>query len=265
MSDGFYTEIDEAKDVIDSRGKGVKKSVEDWWIDSGVSFPSIFNGVPYAILARNIPTFRYEDAVFVKMAERVGLTPLWMGYSEDFMVSASSDKISLINPVFAMRMGKNGGVVLEKKRIACCEKNEGKKLSEIVCNNGGGSLKEFHRKQLLSFYPEALTWDFSGKAKELGGRAVFYYTHFLSLAISHGVLFEDYHGDGSDWQLNRFTNNVFEPAFKEVKELFGCAPVIVKMSWRKELDYYPSVNFVNYNKKEVPWKEQPFARLEEDL
>ena len=266
MFNGFYTPVDEAREILDSRGESVRKSVEKWWEEYGIDFPSFFNEVrPCAIMARNIPTFRYEDAVFVKMAESCNLNPCWTGYSEDLMVNVSSVKTSLLQPVFATRMGRKGGVVLEKKKLACPKRCNGMKLSEIVCNNGGGKLQEFHFNHLLSLYPEAHTWDFSSKAKELGGRSHRYYAHFLSLAVAHGVLFEDYHGGESGGQLDSFTAGVFEPAFRKVEEIFGHSPVIVKMPWYKELSYYPSEEFVDYEKTSIPWREHPFvAQIESD-
>ncbi len=263
MFNGFYTEKEKAGEVISSRGDRMKSLVEEWWADSEVEFPNRSVGKePCAFFARNIPTFRYEDAVFVQMAESADLSPCWVGYSDDKMVTASPLKVSLLNPTFAVRMGKKGGVVLEKFNIASCKRNQGRKLSEVVCEDDSVSLCDFHLEQLLSLYPEAKVWDFSKIAFGLGGKAESYYVHFLSLTLAHGVLFEDYHNGESGRVLNGFTVNVFEPAFRRVEKIFGCSPTIVPMPWVNELKYYPSVDFVNSERNKIPWREHPYASMD---
>lgn len=40
-------------------------------------------------------------------------------------------------------------------------------------------------------------------------------------------------------QLIDFTNRVFEPAFKRVRDRFGASPLIVKMPWQEGFELFP--------------------------
>jgi hypothetical protein len=252
----MYVDLKRAREILLAR-EAIRQKVKGWWLETIGFFPDIF-GEADAVIARHLPTFRYEDAVFAKLASVAGLRPVWVGYREDKLATNSSFKNSLIRPKFAVRIGRKGGVQLEKKCLVSANRYNGRPLSQVVCDGHlGESLEEFHLNQLRAVYGDAPVWDFSEVAVKLGKRPRIYYVHYLSLMVAHGVLFEDFHGGESGDKLNGFTTQVFEPAFREVERIFGFSPLVVPLPWRPEYVYYPSVELSS----QLPWFEHPYAQI----
>jgi hypothetical protein len=104
-------------------------------------------------------------------------------------------------------------------------------------------------------YPPAVVEDLSQANSLWGGRANDYYEAYLSLFISHAILFEDYHGGESGAELGGFTARVFEPAFAALEERFGYTPIIVRLPWWKELGLFPDPEL----SARFPWRLHRFA------
>lgn len=254
-SERYYASLEDARELLLSR-KAYRTTVEAWWGESGVPFPQSLSGEPAGVLARHLASFRYEDAVFVLLAERAGLKPVWLTYKEDILATSSPYKVSLLRPRMVLRLGRTGTPVVEVAKLACPHKNDGKRLSGVICNHGSNQpLPEHHESLLRAHYPRASAEDLSSANALWGGKADAYYTAYLSLFVAHGVLFEDYHGGESGAELGGFTERVFEPSFSAVEEKFGVRPVIVKLPWWRELSLYPDPGF----SARVPWRLHSFA------
>lgn len=247
MEDGLavttdYHQACVAAETLQVREK-IKPLVEEWWQENGwgmTSLPQIPNA---AVLARQLATFRYEDAVFASMSEEVGLVPVWFSYTGDKFSTESKLKRSYLHPVYCDGCGRNKGLKLRTERlVADMNRYSGRTLDQISTLHGV-SLVEYHHEHLQQMYPDALTCDNTQWLKKIGtgaNAAKKYYCAYLSLFLAHAVLFEDYHGGESGTALDNFTSEVFEPAYAEVAKLFGVSPLIVKLPWWNELQYYPA-------------------------
>jgi len=233
----WYTPLLEARQKLLDR-KNTRPVIEAWWKARGWGLPPLPPGVETpAVLARQVATFRYEDAVFKILAEQAKLTPVCLEYTGDRMNSNSNYKKSLIHPKFFERFGRNGGMVTRKHKLARILKWVDKPLSSVVLDDGQ-LLLDFHHGLIAKLYPQYLYGDNSLWVKNIGG-AKQYYPAFLSLFLAHAVLFEDYHGGESGEALTSLSETLFAPTFARLEQQFGVAPIIVKMPWAPELALYP--------------------------
>ena len=239
MCESFYTKMSQAKNELANR-KHLRRNVEDFWSGMGITFPEcILQGYDLAIIARQLATFRFEDAKFILMAEAMGLRPCWPTYLQDKFVSQSKLKMSYVRPKLASRFNGQGQVICRyDKLVKQIDSIDGKPLCAIQLS-GSVSLADYHRSRLLKAYPQADICDVSSMFAQCGKTASAYYLLALSLYVAHGVLIEDYHGGESGKVLDSFTADVFEPAFKKAADLFGAKAIIVKLPWWEELGYYP--------------------------
>ena len=252
MTSKYYINPEDARAELLIR-KELRTKVPEFWSEHGVDFPGkMFNDLPpSAFLARQLATFRFEDAVFLRMAEEANLYPLWSPFSVDKYSGKSSLKRSYVQPQIADRFNKNGEVITCKKRLikdlGVCQPDP---LRELVADDGS-NIMAWHLNRwfmatggglLLEASSYKSGWNISLERSYLG---------FLSLFISHAVLFEDFHGGESGNELNTFTSKVFEPAFKKVEDYFGVRPLIVKLPWWKELGFYPDDEWV------TDWRNRP--------
>lgn len=236
MASGFYVGSKEAVRTLNSRTH-LRHSVEQYWENHGCEVPLGFLGETHiGFIGRQLATARYEDCAFVLLAERTGLTPVWTTYVRDKFVERSPLKYSYVRPCVVTGFDQRGMPIRTKLRLADPKNVEGRRLDVIVTIEGG-TLVEWHRAHMQSVFADPITVDFSYMyTAHVNSRA--YYPLLLSLAVAHGVYFEDYHGGESGAGLDTFTKNVFEPAFAEVTERFGVSPLIVPLPWWKELGHY---------------------------
>ncbi|MER3570097.1 MAG: hypothetical protein C4348_00570 [Patescibacteria group bacterium] len=239
----FYIPLEEARALLEERRQqGWTLKVEEYWRKKrGIQFPEELSNLNdlAGFLARHLATARYEDFAFILLTKRAGLKPTWLTYTADRFVTCSPVKVSYLCPKIVTGFGRRGGPILRKYRLANPRVAERKRLCDIRINTGK-KLVDWHRRRLEAVYPGANVVDFS-RVFQARGNAQGYYPLFLSLAVAHGVLFEDFHGGESGERLNSFTKEVFEPAFDEVTNTFGVQPLIVKLPWWPELGYYPSI------------------------
>lgn len=231
------------------------QAVEAWWQEKGWGIPNIppRNGHPLGILARHVATFRYEDALFVLLAEQAGLEPVWLEYTGDRFADVSPFKHSLGRPVFCTRRGRNGGYGLTGLHEIGIRGR--KSLFDFTCANGRpiNGLRIFDGRPLVDFHHDrqdqmtgntARRFDLTTWLRQIGS-AKDYYEAYLSLFVAHGVLFEDYHGGESAGQDDKpdvlfdFTAKIFEPSWQAVCQRFGLEPLIVPLPWYDYCRYYP--------------------------
>jgi len=238
MSDRFYTDLTDARAVLESR-QDLIPEVERYWREEGWRVPDFPHVGRAGYLCRNIATFRYEDAVFLLLCRAAGLEPCWLEYVTDKYSSQSSVKHSYLRYLRCCGRGRNGGPKVEKvspvRRLGWLD---GHRLCDITLDDGT-PLVEHHHAIFDRFAPPDRRCDISDWLSAIG-RARDYYVASVSLFVAHGVLFEDYHGGESGDKLDAFTTDVFEPAFDRVFERFGVRPIIVRMPWFTEMKYYPA-------------------------
>ena len=103
-----YTKSWQARAILAERASR-RAEVEDWWRENEWKTPSLPPGeAALAVMARQVPTFRYEDGAFVLLAERAGLDPSWFALSSDVYSDESPYKKSLIAPQFCTGQGPDG-------------------------------------------------------------------------------------------------------------------------------------------------------------
>jgi hypothetical protein len=232
-----YFDAQEASAELEVRSR-LKVEVERWWIRNGWGFAPLPSVVKPAVLARQLATFRYEDATFAVMAENSGMTPVWLSYNGDRMHTASSLKRTYLQPIFSSGVGRNGGLRLRKEFLASIQSSAGTELAAISTSKGV-SLVQYHNMHQDRVYPGAVRADNTRWLRQIG-KAKDYYLAYLSIFIAHAVLFEDYHGGESGAELGGFTDTVFEPAYEAVTEMFGMQPLMVRLPWWSDMQYYPS-------------------------
>lgn len=235
-----YYENTEAADELKKRA-GMRAQVEAWWRECGAGIPPV-NGhlqIPRGLIGRHVATFRYEDEIFVQLAQEVGLHPLWLEYLGDRFTTAAPVKLALLQRFLFEGVGRSGGHKTRKEVLANAKHWDGKPLTDIVLNDGA-KLIEFHHAWQEQLYPGAERIDFTSWLWRAGKSSDRYYELYLSLFVAHAVLFEDYHGGESGGKLDNFTTRVFEAAHARVKARFGVDPLIVPLPWWHGLQYYPA-------------------------
>lgn len=238
MWDEFYVSLAEAHLQLQHRAY-LMPVVAEWWRQQGWDVPPILHAGYAGIFARQLATYRYEDALFAHMCEQGHLTPLWCPYSGDRFSTHSSLKKSYVQPVYCSGLGRSGGPKTQKQKLVSdFQKINGMPLNQIVTDEGQ-SLVEFHLELHQRMTGGGSVQDLTTTLQQIGG-AKEYYRFDMSVYLAHGVLFEDFHGGESGNKLDRFTTDVFEPAFHEITKRFGVKPLIVRMPWCPEMGYYPA-------------------------
>jgi hypothetical protein len=247
----IYTPLNKAHELLRSR-RGLRRTVEAWWRDRGIIVPEIIKqGGDLAALSVPIATRRYYDELFMELARNENFRPIWLTYAQSLMSSESPVKRRLLHPTFVERRGRHGGLVVRKHRIASIEESRGKKLTDIVLNSGE-SLILYHRRLhgMLGIGHFSVS-DLSPLFKQFNSIPKAYYWGYLSLFLTHCVLFDDYHGGEEIRVLPLFTANVFMPVFDAVTKEFGISPIIVRMPWHEHLAYYPPHDNEGWQKHQV--------------
>lgn len=230
----FYTNHDLHKHLI-ARAH-MRLEVEQYWRAQGNPIPDSITSLPLmAMRERHVATARREDYVFARTAGFLRLQPVWSEYAGDIYAQVSAPKSSLL------KLPISGGGTL---RVALPRKWGGFKLSEIT-TEAGTSLVDFHHRLWGHIPGNNIRLDCSEWIQKFGS-ACDYYVPALSLFVSHGVLFNDFHGHAnplSSKKSGEFTRSVVEPAYKRVEEIFGYNPLIFRFSYQPGFEVYPGVGY----------------------
>lgn len=180
---------------------------------------------PFAVLSRNISTPNFELHRFVSLARSIGLTPLVLEFRRDRFVTNNLLKLALARLAFSAEphMPTQPAVT----SIVHLPTAIGLPLNQVT-TTWGQPLLEFHRELLSAAgsFPALNSYDSSDWfAMQLTGAQSFYH-QFLSLFVSHGVLFESFllTSDERD-----FTANVVIPAFFAAHSICGLQPLICRL------------------------------------
>lgn len=239
----IYVSLEEAKEEIWKRwnDKALRKKVEDFL---GGDIPEILRAGPKAVLSRDVITPDHECTRFLDQSKKINLEPVFFEYSQGKFVGKNSDKYHLCKLFFYEGIGNHGGEKISTKRIVDFNKYEGKQFNEIKTIWGENFLKFHHRlftKTIPGVRSEDIV-DFSGWFNKHRGQSMeYYYLHFFSLFISHGILFENFLTNTEEME---FTKNKVLPSFYKIEEMFGIKPLIVPAVPTEEEEklywwYYP--------------------------
>jgi len=224
----IYTELPEALEELKRRraDKALCKKVADFF--SKLPPPDLLTKEPRAVLTRYIVSPTIETERFCKIVKGSGLKPLFLEYADDKFVARNFEKYCLGRLHFARDNEKNkkGIVVL---RVVNFNKNEGKLLNRIMTEQGESLVDFHHRLFTQSGYVESPEiFDFSEwfkKGRQLSGN--YYYLFYLTLFLTHGILFENFLLDKRE---HEFTERKVVPAFKHIMDTFGVRPLIVPLT-----------------------------------
>lgn len=240
----YYVAADEAAALLRER-QYLRGEVESYWAEQGVLFPQWLRELkPSALWARQLVSWRFEDAVFADTARAAKLPTVWMRLTSDRFTEVSSLKRSYLHPQMATGLDRNGGIITRRQRLGDMRRWNGLALSDITLKDGQ-ILPAWHQARWERGYGQGTIVECDDIKLAWGSQVNRYYLALMSMLIAHGVLFEDYHGGESGDNLDSFTADVFEPAFALVKERFGVQPLIVKMPWWPELSLYPSDEWIS--------------------
>ena len=240
--ENFYTPLSEAKKEIWRRwnDKALRKKVEGFL---GGDVPEYFKDKPKAVFVRYIMSPNYELLYFLELTKLFNLEPLCLQYSSDKFVNINKLKYFLGKLFVDKGEGKRGDSKIKTVNIVNFNKFEGQRLCDIktVYND---SLIDFHKKILkkaTSKYKYEL-FDFSdwfNHHKRVYRK--YYYLHYLSLFLFHGILFENFLVNEDEIDFTRYK---VLPSFNKAVKIFGIKPLIFPLNPLKSENelrwfYYP--------------------------
>jgi hypothetical protein len=194
---------------------------------TGVSVPAVLRGRgPVGVMFRQIGSANYETRRVVRLAAQHNLPLVIFEFHEDRFLTRNRDKYSLARPGFYAGVGRNGGRRIEYVPLFDLDAENGKPFNTIrICT--GQLLADFHHRMLADECPELAAdslVDCSDWFRAQGEKSADYYTAFISLFLSHAILFETFVLHGAEQE---FTERVFLPAFDSLTQSTGMKPLIV--------------------------------------
>jgi hypothetical protein len=224
-----YTSVDEAVNELKRRQKGGLKHFAEENLPIGV--PHVFKERNCAVLFRQLATPNYELRRFVSLMDAIdSLTPLFFEYLNDKYTDNNDWKYYLGKMPFFSGKGKKGGEKITWLNVIDFNTSRGKKINEVK-TLWGQSLADFHHELFDEAYQKkeknVTFFDASEWFSKSGGTAKDYYKNFLTLFISHGILFDNFMLDAKEMM---FTRDIFLDAFIQVyQDTGGVKPLIVAL------------------------------------
>lgn len=220
----IYTPLSVAKKEIWKRwnDKELRKKVEDFL---GGDVPEVLQKKPRATLVRHVATPNIELSYFLDLAKEINLNPIYLEYSKDRFVAKNKNKYYICKFYIYNGKGKKWGDKVHTVKIVDFNTSEGKKFINIK-TLWGERFIDFHHRILNIFSPEIRTFDISNWLNKRGLKSDIFYTHYLSLFVCHGVLFENFLNSGKE---KEFTVKIVLPSLKRIENIFGIKPLIVPL------------------------------------
>lgn len=189
---------------------------------------------PRAVFFRQVATPMHETLRFLKLAKQMKLKPFIFEYHDDKFVSAENrSKRSLGKMPIYQHTGSDGREMVAYETICDFNTSTGKKFKDIICLNGEKFIDFHHRlfRAVTGLNPKTHSIDASKWFKSAGSKAELYYEKLLTLFIRDGILFENFMPYRSE---SAFTKSIIVPAFKNLKNLYGVDPLIIRLAPEKE-------------------------------
>jgi hypothetical protein len=225
----IYTPLEEAVQELEKRQSDpeLKTRIKN---ELNGNIPEVLNDKKCAVTFRQLATPNYELRRFISLVDAMDdFTPVFFEYSEDKFTDNNEWKYHLAKLFFYEGKGKKGGEKVRQTNIIDFNTSRGKKIKEVK-TLWGQSLVDFHHELFQSVYAgkgkEIIFMDASEWFANAGGSAKEYYEDFLTLFLTHGILFENFMLDSKEYS---FTKEVFLPAFMRVMDKYGKKPLIVAL------------------------------------
>ncbi len=225
-----YTPLSEALRLLEERQKDkVLVAKIEKLLDNDI--PDLFKKInKYGVSERHLATPNYDTRWFLETTKSHGLIPVFSEYLEDKFTSNNIFKHSLGRlHLHDNKRDKKGNNIEEKITIIDFNKNNGKKLKEVV-TLWDEPLVDFHRRLLNSCgysKEDCVIFDASDWLERNGKIAQKYYEKSILFYVCHGILFENFLITGPE---SEFTRDVLLPAIEKVTKITGLKPLIVPIS-----------------------------------
>ncbi len=222
-----YTPLSEALRLLDERRKDPELMAKVEKLLKG-DIPEILKQQKCAVLARHIATPNHESRRFIQIAKEYNLYPVFFEYLDDKFTANNPYKHSLGQlQVQKKEPNKHKHTLIEKITIVDFNTHTGKKLRDVQ-TLWNEPLVSFHRKLFDSqnyktgdfYFHDGSEW-----YKNNGGKSKEYYTNFLLLFITNGILFENFLT--SQDEEGAFTKEIVLPAIENILNLVGVKPLII--------------------------------------
>jgi hypothetical protein len=220
--DAVYTSLDDALAELQRRRNDSALCGRVMELHASLP-PTFLPDKPLAVFFRTILSPTHELAWFLKAIEGTGLEPLLLEYGKDRYVSCNRDKYRLCRLSFT---DEHGVIGLQAVKLGSIE-GQRVRLEEIRTKNRA-PLRALHHTLLQTEHPHLASHvvDFSewfSAACKLDS----YYFRYLSLFITHGILFENFLQ--TDEKELMFAQERVLPSFEAVTNHFGVRPLIVPL------------------------------------
>lgn len=222
-----YTPIDVALRTLQTRREvGETRTKVENLLDCDV--PPVYKDRLCASMFRQVATPNFEIMRFISLAEGFGLHPVILEYTSDLFVSNNKLKHALGHLYFHCGLDHTGSSLARSVNIVDFNSQSGQPISDIR-TLWDQSLVEFHHDLLTRYASHAdySTFDASQWFLSHGNVAEKYYFPFLSMFLSHSLLFENFSLDDRDEVY--FLRSVFLPSLIHVRRHFQIKPIIVNL------------------------------------
>ncbi|NAZ38152.1 hypothetical protein [Rubellimicrobium sp. CFH 75288] len=183
---------------------------------------------PVAVLARQVATPNWELLRFVRLARRLGYSPLVIEHRADRFTAHNPAKRALIVlPVMAGR-DRTGRPILRRRRLCDAAAAEGRALGDLTTRWGEGLVPFHHRLLRAVLGPETpALCDLSDLLPQPAAGPAGYYREFFKMLSDRLVLFEDFVACD---QTAAFFERVVRPAWRSAVAETGRRPPILRLS-----------------------------------
>lgn len=222
----LYTPLSEAIAQLEHRRKdSALRSRSDAFFASHPS-PKPLGSEPRFVMSPAVTTPNLEFIHFMDLREHLPLSTVFFEYAEDKFVLLNQQKRALGDMTFFRKGPRHEIIVTGIRRILDFETEQGRPMSDVVTFSGE-DLITFHHRLLRAYFP-GRTFDIVDFSAWFRGSYAFSpefrYLRFLGLFITDAILFANFTTEKHE---TAFTHKHVLPAFRELKRIFGIAPLIV--------------------------------------
>jgi hypothetical protein len=237
----LYTTLEDAREEI-SRRQNDEALLQRLREYLGNDVPEFFNESPKAFYSRQLASPNYELLYFFDIIKGIGLEPNILINTKGKFISKNKSKYHLGNMFFFEGLGRHNGEKINSLSVVNFNQNDGKKFRDIT-TSFGENFVDFHHN-LIDHCLKGSQYkyqDISDWLDRNGGACKNYYSKYLALFVSSGILFENFLFDGEE---KDFTEQIVIPAIRKIKEELGVGPLIVPLLPLSEAShrywsYYP--------------------------
>ncbi|MCA9352297.1 hypothetical protein KC866_02815 [Patescibacteria group bacterium] len=236
VPNNMYIQEELVTNTAYQRFDSLKERIERYWFDKGNPIPQVLQNLtkPAAFLTRHVAVANEESKVFIHLANKMDLQPVWSQYLKDQFYTVSSRKMRLLYLLNSVgqkvRLVKNPDIF------------NGMRLEDVSITINGNEMKmvDYHqtlwKEKIQTIDRSAICYDMSDWLQWFG-KARDYYFGEMTLLLSHGVMFKDFHsGVNSQSFKTGFTDEIVLPAIQQVQDEFGLNPMIYQF---KQDVYFP--------------------------